>query len=285
MPALEYRSPMEVEVKGVPVYYETRGEGRPLVMLHGWPADHHHMVRDFEPFFEHREGWQRVYPDLPGMGRTPGADWITNLDGMLDVLLEFIDQAIPGERFAVAGTSSGGYMARGVAHRRAERMDGLLLLVPQVVANPRQATVPPPTTLIEDPGLRDELAPDERWLYDWAVVPDRGTVDALREFLLPAVERADLPFMDKLDQPGNAAFSFDVDRLPAPFPAPALFLTGRQDSVVGYRDAWDIVEDYPRATFAVLDRAGHFLGDNQEVLFKTLVSEWLDRVEEFAARA
>jgi pimeloyl-ACP methyl ester carboxylesterase len=39
-------------------------------MLHGWPVDHRHMVKDFEPLFEHRDGWKRLYPDMPGMGQT-----------------------------------------------------------------------------------------------------------------------------------------------------------------------------------------------------------------------
>lgn len=115
------------------------------------------------------------------------------------------------------------------------------------------------------------------------VVPDRALLDTLRNVSVPAVKRADYAFLEKLTQPGKVAFSFDVDALPEPFPAPALFLLGRQDNVVGYRDAWDVVEHYPRATFAVLDRAGHFLNYNQEALFKALVNEWLDRVEEFAA--
>lgn len=272
---------MECQVKGIPVYYEVKGEARPLLMLHGVPADHHHMVRDFEPLFERRADWRRIYLDMPGMGKTPAADWIANLDGMLEVVLGFIDQVIGDERFAVAGASGGGYLARGVAYQRAAMMNGLLLLVPHMVPAPRQATVPP-TILAPDPELRAELTPDEQWLYDWAVVPSRIIVDAYREAVLPAGERANIPFVDSLNQPGNAAFSFEVDKLPEPFPAPALFLTGRQDSAVGYRDAWDIIEDYPRATFAVLDRTGHFLADNQEVLFKALVNEWLDRVEEFA---
>jgi pimeloyl-ACP methyl ester carboxylesterase len=57
-------------------------------------------------------------------------------------------------------------------------------------------------------------------------------------------------------------------------------LTGRQDSSVGYRDAWTILENYPRATFVVLDRAGHGLYIEQEGLFNALVNDWLDRVEE-----
>lgn len=276
---------MKVEVRGVPVHYEVRGEGRPLLVLHGRPVDHRDMMHQLEPLFERREGWKRVYPDLPGMGRTPAADWIENEDGMLEVALAFIDAVTPGERFVVAGISYGGYLARGVAYKRADQMDGLLLLVPQVVVYPGEPGAPPPITLAPDPSLRAELAPDDRWLYEWLAAPNRAAVNALREFILPAVERADHAFLKRLDEPGNAAFSFDIDKLPAPFPAPALFLMGRQDSAVGYRDAWGLVEDYPRATVAVLDRAGHFLGYEQETLLKALVDEWLDRVEEFTARA
>ena len=41
------------------------------------------------------------------------------------------------------------------------------------------------------------------------------------------------------------------------FEEPTLIVAARQDMVVGYRDAWTILESYPRATFAVVDRADH----------------------------
>ncbi len=49
---------------------------------------------------------------------------------------------------------------------------------------------------------------------------------------------------------------------------------------MGYKDAWDILDNYPRGTLAVLDRAGHNLQLEQVELFNCLVNEWLDRVEE-----
>jgi pimeloyl-ACP methyl ester carboxylesterase len=67
--------------------------------------------------------------------------------------------------------------------------------------------------------------------------------------------------------------------LPQPFGKPALFLLGRQYHVVSYRDAWKILEHFPRATYAVLDQAGHVLGVEQIQLCQALISEWLDRVE------
>lgn len=64
-----------------------------------------------------------------------------------------------------------------------------------------------------------------------------------------------------------------------PCTAPALLLAGRQDATVGYRDLGTILENYPRATFAVIDSAGHNLHIEQPDLFHALVGEWIHRVE------
>jgi pimeloyl-ACP methyl ester carboxylesterase len=44
-----------------------------------------------------------------------------------------------------------------------------------------------------------------------------------------------------------------------------------------------LLEHYPRATFAVLDRAGHGLAHEQVALVTALLAEWLDRVAEHRA--
>lgn len=105
---------MECRLDNITIYYETFGEGRPIIMLHGSPADHITWVRLLEPIFKQRSGWKRIYPDLPGMGKTPGMDWITNQDDVLDVVLNFIDSVVPGQNVTVAGYSYGGYLAQGM---------------------------------------------------------------------------------------------------------------------------------------------------------------------------
>jgi pimeloyl-ACP methyl ester carboxylesterase len=94
------------------------GKGFPIIILHGLSIDHRAMAGPLEPVFKDREGWKRIYLDLPGMGETPGLDWITNQEQVLDIVLHFIESVIPGQRFAVAGYSYGGYLARGVIRRR-----------------------------------------------------------------------------------------------------------------------------------------------------------------------
>jgi pimeloyl-ACP methyl ester carboxylesterase len=66
-----------------------------------------------------------------------------------------------------------------------------------------------------------------------------------------------------------------------PFAGPSLIITGRQDAIAGYHDAWNILENYPRATYVVFDRAGHQLEEKAD-LVNLLMKEWLDRMEENA---
>jgi pimeloyl-ACP methyl ester carboxylesterase len=267
---------MQCDLGDLAIFYETYGTGRPIVMLPGRPSDHRIMMRFMEPLFAQRDGWLRLYPDLPGTGRTPGSDRLATHDQMLDAVLAFIDTVIPGQRFVLAGLSYGGYLARGVVYHKAASIDGVLLCAPQVKADPTQAHLPPRTTLVEDPALVAELGP----VAGLIVVQTPTVVEAVRD-MLAEVQIADHIFNEQLEE--ASPFSIDVDRPPAPFGGPTLMLTARQDHLCGYQDAWDLLGNYPRATFAVLDRAGHFVNIEQDVLCQALMREWLDRVEEYAA--
>ena len=144
---------MQCDLGDFAVFYETYGTGRPMVMLPGRPSDHHIMERFMEPLFTQRDGWLRIYPDLPGTGLSPSVDRLATHDSMLDAVLAFIDAVIPGQRFVLAGYSYGGYLARGVASRRTTLIDGLMLCAPQVKADPSQAHLPKRTTLGEGTAL------------------------------------------------------------------------------------------------------------------------------------
>jgi len=268
---------MLCELPDASVSYEEFGQGRPIVMLHGFGLDHTSMVYDMEPRFAKRNGWRRLNMGMPGHSETAARDWLTGWDDTLNVVDEFLDGVVLSERFVVAGTSYGALIARGLVQRRSASMDGLVVTVPAIVAEPSERTVPPRTILARDEGVMSQAtSEDMEWLSEIAVVQGRAVLDNARAL---KGSKADERFLQKFKR----RFSFDVDNLLTPFPAPALFVMGRQDHVVGYREAWAIIENYPRATFAVLDRAGHLLGVEQPQLWRALVDEWLDRVEEWCA--
>jgi pimeloyl-ACP methyl ester carboxylesterase len=263
---------MRCDLGDTSIYYDAHGAGRPIVILPGQPSDHRLMERFMEPAFAGREGWLRIYPDLPGTGQSPAAERLASAEGMLGAMLAFIDSVIAGQRFVLAGLSYGGYLARGVMYHRAAQVDGLLLCVPQVRADPAAGQLPPRQAVVADPALAAQLGP----IANLMVVQNAPMADALRE-IVAQVRLADQDFLERVEAAGS--FAADVDHPPTPYERPTLLITARQDHICGYQDAWDLLPRYPRATFAVLDRAGHLINTEQATLCHALLREWLDRVE------
>ena len=144
---------MLAHVDDIDVNYEQRGSGSPVLMLHGGYLDHSHMMDEMEPAFFDRTGWHRLYPDLPAHGRTPTLARPMTYDALLDHVIRFVDIVAPGKRFAVAGMSAGGHLARGLAAKCPDRLLGLLINATPFVIDYGQRDVPKPSTIYEEDGF------------------------------------------------------------------------------------------------------------------------------------
>lgn len=269
---------MDCDLGDVKVHYQAFGSGRPVIIIHGKPEDSSQRAVLLEPVFTRHPQWKRFYVDLPGMGKTPAPDWIKGNDEMLDIVLRFIEKVSMGQHFALIGYSYGGYLARGIVHKLSPLIDGLVLWNPVITYGER--TLPRPRTLVHDPATNAQLTEREKQLGFWSyfVVQSQRGLEYMRGWL-PSFDATDHQFI-KTKTRNN--FSFDSDGFSEQLDKPTLITCGRQDIDVGYHDQLRLIESYPRATFVILDRAGHFLGapGEQEEQFKILVSDWLDRVEE-----
>ncbi len=143
---------MECIIKGLKLYYQCVGEGKPILLLHGFYPDHRLMAGCMEPVLK-EGGYRRIYLDLPGMGQSESASWLKSADEMLEIVLAFIERLLPGEEFLLAGESYGGYLARGIVLRLTNRVAGLFLLCPCIVAQVKQRTLPPHAVLRRDATL------------------------------------------------------------------------------------------------------------------------------------
>jgi len=262
-------------IDDVPIHYEVRGAGRPVIILHGTPLDHHSVEACLEPIFSTRKGWRRIYPDLPGFGKTPGPDWIENNDQMLHIILKFIETLTLGERFAVVGESYGGYLARGIVHETSSQVEGLLLWTPAKYLK-SERRLPPRVVRIKDDQIAKGLTTDaERSIFGLFVVQSKDAVEFARKHVIPGWEMANEKFAERVV---NTKFSFDLNSIR--FSEPTFIICGRQDSVVGYEDSFEILTNYPKATFVVVDGAGHTLGFTEGLpLFRAAVNTWLDSLE------
>jgi pimeloyl-ACP methyl ester carboxylesterase len=238
------------------VYYESFGDGRPIVFLPGWGGDAGESRDTHEPVFEAHPGWRRIYVDPPGTGKSAAIPAITDQDGMLEAIIELIDDLVGDEPFAVAGTSAGGLHARGIIKTDPVRVLGLLLRVPGIVVDRTKRTVP-----------AEPVAQTPAWLAKQ------------HKYYEPAEAQADLDFLGRI-QADPSTYALRED--PATrFDRPTLIVTGRQDTMTGYADAWSILDDYPRATYVVLDGEGHELPAESLTVYRALVADWLERLESF----
>lgn len=274
---------MRCETNKATIDYEEHGEGRPLLFLHGWTMDRRVEMAVYEKIFATRPGWRRLYADLPGMGRSVARAGLYRQDDVLEALLAFVDRVLPG-RFVLAGTSAGAYLARAIAAHRRPRIDGLLLRVPAIIADTALRTLPSFQPLVRDDALMATLDAEERTALGDVLVQTPAYVEALRRMretlAQPAIAATAPIAMDIRNDPGRYAFSFDLAEMEKTFEAPALIIVGRQDPVVGYRDALTILESYPRATFAVVDRADHGWPRESPDVLAALIDDWLMRIAE-----
>ncbi len=252
-----------------------RGSGTPLVLFHGFGVDHR-LLLPLDAAVQSAGGWRRLYIDLPGHGGSPAGEVASAEDVVVAVETELRDR-VGDEPFAVLGNSFGGMIARRVAHDFRHRMLGLATIAGVFIANHADRTLPDRTVLVEDPSVLDELGEIAPQYAEMAVIQSRENARAFLEHAHPGLASADPTAAERISERYALAVEPE-DASPAPFTQPALFITGRQDPVVGYHDAWARMEHYPRATFAALDAAGHNVHLDRSAVAQALVADWLARV-------
>ncbi len=273
---------MQCETDKATIDYEEHGEGRPILLLHGWTMDRRVEIFDYEKIFATRLGWRRIYPDLPGMGRSMAKAGLFGQDDVLEALLAFIDRVLPDGRFALAGTSLGAYLARAVAARRRSRIAGLLLRVPCIFAEDARRTLPPFQAVVADDAFMAALDADDRAYLGDLLIQTPAYAEALKRkrdaVVEPAIQATAPIANDIRTDPERYGFSFDLIEAEKTFDEPTLIIAGRRDTTVGYRDAWSILDSYPRATFVALDRADHGWPMETPNLLPALIDDWLARI-------
>jgi pimeloyl-ACP methyl ester carboxylesterase len=256
---------MEVRVGDVAVHYVEHGAGRPVLVLHGAGVDHREAEACFEPVFDGVAGLRRIYPDLPGMGRTVAPEALRSADDVLDTLLSFADEVARGTAHLLIGHSAGAYYAQAMAARQPAQVVGLALVCP-LSAGLRDV---PEHRVVAGSG---EIGDDD--FRGYFVIQTPAMLERYERFVAPAAALADQAALERIGE----RWALTPDDGPA-YPGPTVVVAGRLDSTVGYAAAADLADHYPHASLAVVDDAGHALPHEQPELLRALVAEWLARVE------
>jgi pimeloyl-ACP methyl ester carboxylesterase len=255
---------MEVRVGQVVVHYVEHGTGRAVLVLHGAGVDHREAEACFEPALGGVAGLRRIYPDLPGMGRTIAPETLRSADDVLETLLGFVDEVIGGAAYLLIGHSAGAYYAQAMATRRPAQVAGLALVCALL---PGLRNIPEHRVVAGSGEIGDDV------FRSYFVVQTPKMLERYARYVAPAAALVDQAAAERIGE----QWALTADRAPA-YGGPTLIVAGRLDSTVGYGAATDLIDHYPHASLAVVDDAGHALPHEQPDLLRALVAEWLARV-------
>lgn len=122
----------KVNINGIELAYTRRGKGTPLVLLHGYPLDHH-IWDEVAPLLEDK--FDLLLPDLRGFGRSSTVDTLYTMDDFASDIAGLLD-SLHIRKAAIAGHSMGGYVTLAFARLFPDRVAGLGLIASQTLADP-----------------------------------------------------------------------------------------------------------------------------------------------------
>ena len=275
----------------VPIYYQSIGEGPPLVLLHGGPGSNH---KYFLPYvLELARSHRLVLIDQRGSGRSGHASdpRLYTLDAMVADLVA-VRIALGLDTFALLGHSFGGLLAQAYAVRHASTLAHLVLVgtassakaVNADFARIRRSLPAKVRARLEAHERRGIFGADGAYRpayqrlcetalrpYNYRRAPAAGAVNedviawpVLREMW---VRRSDF----RID--GNLR-GFDFTEKLRKLHLPTLIIAGSQD-LVSAKSARATQDAISGSQLVIMPDSGHMMFVEQPALFASLVTEFL----------
>ncbi len=254
---------------GIKLSYAEYGEGPPLIILHGMFGS----ARNWNSVARRIAASRRVYAvDLRNHGNSPWADAMSYHD-LAEDLRGFIEehQLAPT---AVLGHSMGGKAAMVLALEHGHLVDRLIVvdIAPAHSGNDLgQFVKAMQGAALTGRKRRDEVEQQLR---------DQIQESAIRLFLLQNLIYRDEHFEWRVNLPALAANMPRLTDFPSAskervYEGTTLFLSGRLSDYVRPEHHQDICRMFPKAEFAVIDNAGHWVHADQPEQFVERVLEFL----------
>jgi 3-oxoadipate enol-lactonase len=258
-----------VEVPSGAWSVEDRGEGRVVLLVHGFPLDHSMWRRQIESLSQR---FRVIAPDLAGFGESAPVEKFT-MASLADDCAALLDKLEISERICYCGLSMGGYIGWEFWARHGDRLGALIACDTRAGADSAEAAEGRRKTAEK---VRAEgSAPVVEAMLPKLFGPNAAKTieadfEATREVmartrpqtiiaaLLAMAERRD--FTDQLPQ----------------IQQPALIVCGEHDVISPVKEMREICSRLPSARFVQIDGAGHMSPLEAPLSFNVHVNEFLE---------
>ena len=233
----------------VQLHYVERGEGQPVLLLHGFPLDHTIWEAQIEALSAH---WRVIAPDLRGHGQSPIWGGVFTMEDMAADVAALLD-TLKIERAAWVGHSMGGYVAMAALRTLSERVAGVGMVATHPFADsPEKRTqreLSAQQVLSEGVGALVEAMSGV--LFAPETPPDADYVQRVA-----AIMRRTSPQGVAAALRGMAARPSSVETLLSAR-VPMLFIAGKHDQIVTREVLRRIVDQLPPIPMRQIEGAGH----------------------------
>ncbi len=242
----------KVEVNGIQLAYDRRGTGIPLVLLHGYPLDHH-LWDEVAPLLE--DTFDLILPDLRGFGESSTVDSFYAMEDFASDISDLLDE-LGIQKTAITGHSMGGYVALAFARLFPARVRGLGLVSSQAAADSseRKEGRYKSAAEVADKGIGSVVE---------TMAPKFTTDKRLQEFARQSMERQQpAAYIGALK-----AMAERVDSTPllSSFRFPVVLIHGDADQLIPVDRAREVKAILPQAYWVEINRAGHMpMMENKE---------------------
>lgn len=258
----------------ITIGYDDRGDGDPLVLVHGHPFDRSMWRPQLERFGQ--AGWRVVAADLRGYGQTTVVPGTTPFSTFARDVVDLLDH-LELDRVVIGGLSMGGQIVMEVHRLFPERIRGLVLADTTPQAETPQGREDRNT--MADRLLREGMAPYAAEVLPKMVAP--YNIDAL-----PAVADHVMAMMLATSPAGAAAALRGraerpdyVDMLER-VAVPALVVVGADDEFTPVSDARLMADRIPDATLTVVEGAAHMPNLERPAEFDAALESFLQSLPE-----
>ena len=238
-----------------PIAYIDRGEGQPILLVHGFPLDHTMWNAQIEALSAQA---RVIAPDVRGFGESPLGDVDPergiSMEQYADELAELLSALNITQPIVLAGFSMGGYIAWQFVRKHGDRLRALIQCDTRAIADTDEARAGriKMAEKVAEWGSRRVAEMMGPKLFSPQALESRPQLMAE----LRRVAAATPPAAIAAAQRGMAARPDVTNMLPS-IRVPTLVLVGADDAISSSAEMRNIADVIPNAEFVEIPNAGH----------------------------
>lgn len=241
------------KIRDIDMYYETNGEGEPLVLISGYSADHTSWAMHV-PVFSKK--YLTITMDNRGVGQTVIPEGPFTIDDMADDTAALLD-ALDIKKAHVIGVSMGGVIAQALALRHPDKVKGLVLCstTAQVPPHSRFALGMMADALVKG-NITNEI--HDMMMLAWTF-SDRmfASPDMMKRMLAGASSGRIRPSPENMVRQLKAGSQFDSTLRLGEIKTPTVVIHGNEDILFPISYGKELAGGIPGAKFIELQGAAH----------------------------